>query len=162
MRYLAFLAVLAALVIGCGPQGPTKPKDDAAKKDKDDHDHDHGEGPHGGTLADLADEKENVRYHGEFAVDHGKKQATVFILRGDARTAAPIKADKVLVKIKEPTFEVELKPMPQSKDPEGASSRFVGTHEMLGKVQEFAGTIIVTVEGKEYKGDFKEEPPKKK
>lgn len=104
------------------------------------------------------------KYHVEFCTEHGKRQATVYILDGGAKKAAPVKADKLLLSIKEPSFQIELKPVPQEGDPQGTSSRFVGTHDNFAKEQEFAGTISGEVDGKPYAGDFKEEPesPKKK
>src|SRR5262249_552953 len=101
------------------------------------------------------------KYHVEFTVNHEKQEATVYVLGGNARTPAPIKADRLLLKIKEPAFEVELKPVAEAKDPEGTSSRFVGKHAKLGKEQEFEGSIEGEVGGKTYSGTFKEEPEKK-
>lgn len=49
-------------------------------------------------------------------------------------------------------------PMPQEGETGGTSSRFVGKHESLGIVREFAGTISGTVDEKPYAGDFQEEP----
>lgn len=153
------LAVCAALslAIGCGGQSGTIPKGEpkAAKGGKDDHAA-HGAGPHGGTVADWGGGK----YHVEFTVDHGKQEATVYILGSNEKTPAPIKAKdgQLLLTIKEPSFQVPLKAAPQTGDPEGKASRFVGKHEKLGKEQEFAGTISGEVDGTPYAGDFKEEP----
>ena len=47
--------------------------------------------------------------------------------------------------------------MPMDGEPKGRSSRYVGTHDNLGKVQEFEGTLTGLVDGKPYSGDFKEE-----
>lgn len=100
------------------------------------------------------------KYHVEFTVDHDKQEATVYLLGSDEKTPAPVKAKdgQLLLAIKEPSFQVVLKAAPQEKDSAGTSSRFVGKHEKLGKVQEFAGTISGEVNGKPYAGDFKEEP----
>lgn len=140
---------------GAAPSGGTQQT--GGTKDKE-GDHGHGSGPHKGTVFDLAGGK----YHGEFTVDHDKQEATIYILKGDAKTAAPVKADKLVLKIKEPAFTVELKAFPEKTDPEGTTSRFVGKHEKLGLVQEFAGEVTVMIAGKQYAGDFKEEPEKKK
>jgi hypothetical protein len=150
------VAVAAVLTLagGCGsPGGPDRAKEGTKKED----DHAHGSGPHGGTVADWGP---GGRYHVEFDVDHGKQEATVHVLGSDARTAAPIRADSLHLKIKEPPFEVELKPAPQKGDPPGKSSRFTGKHPRLGKEQEFEGTITGSVDGKTYSADFKEEPKK--
>jgi hypothetical protein len=155
---LTALAALA-LVVGCNKQGETNPKGDtrpgkAATDAKGDHGH--GAGPHGGTVADWGGGK----YHVEFTVDHGKQEATVYILGSDEKTPAPIKAadGQLLLTIKEPSFQVPLKAAPQQGDPKGTASRFVGKHEKLGKEQEFAGTISGEADGTPYAGDFQEEP----
>jgi hypothetical protein len=137
---------------GCGPK--TDPKADpkaAATKGKE---HTHGAGPHGGTLADWG----GGAYHVEFTVDHDKKEATVYVLGSDEKTAAPIKADRVNLVINDPKSEIELKAAPQTGEAAGSSSRFVGTHATLGIVKEYAGTLSAEVSGTPYTGDFKEVP----
>jgi hypothetical protein len=116
--------------------------------------HAHGEGPHGGTITDWG----GGAYHVEFTVDHDKKEATVYILGGDEKTPAPIKAETIQLTIDDPMTELELKAQPLEGEPEGSSSRFVGTHDTIGIVKEFSGTISGQVEGTPYTGDFKEEP----
>ena len=72
---------------------------------------------------------------------------------------------RVTVNINDPKFQVELAAAPLEGEAEGTASRFVGKHENLGKVQEFAGSISGEVDGTPYVGDFKEEPhaePEKK
>lgn len=152
-------------VSGCDqpkpPAAPPTTSTPAAKDAKpgDDHGHTHGghgAGPHEGTLSDWGGGK----YHVEFTVDHGKKEATIYILGGDEKTPSPIKAKdgELLLTINEPSFQVTLKAAPQKDDPEGTASAFVGTDDKLGVVQEFAGTISGEVDGTPYAGDFKEEP----
>jgi hypothetical protein len=165
VRSLAAAATLGALLVlaaGCYSK-PNPPKETKGKDAKADDDHSHGNGPHGGTVADWKEQgtDEDGKYHVEFTVDHKKQEATVHVLKGDAKTPAPVDAGRLLLKIKSPPFEVELKPRPQDKDPSGQSSRFAGKHEKLGKEQEFEGTITGKVGGKTFTGDFKEEPEKK-
>lgn len=164
--------VAASAAMGCGgdtsaaPKAPgkaattaTPPKADAgtptAKTDakgKDD-DHDHGDGPHGGVVFDLGGGK----YHAEFTVSHPKQEATIYILDGgNAKKAAAVKSASMTLNIKQPAFQVELKPAKQAGDPDGSASAFVGKHEKLGLVQEFEGTITLEIDGKPYAGDFKE------
>ena len=81
----------------------------------------------------------------------------MYVLRGDAKTPAPVKVEKLLVSIKSPTFQVELTPVLQPGEPAGTASRFAGKHDSLGKVQEFEGTISGELDGKPYAADFKEE-----
>ena len=142
---------LSLATLGCGS---TTPPADTTANPPEPAAHDHGPGPHGGTIADWGGGK----YHVEFTVDHGKKEATVYILGSDEKSPAPVKASHATLSINEPAFEVELKAQPLEGEPDGASSRFVGTHDNLGIVREFAGTITGVVEGTPYTGDFKEEP----
>ena len=161
----ASLAAIAALtfIAGCGdaekpaanstpPVTQQPPADMTAPKHAA-----HGAGPHGGAVADWGGGK----YHVEFTVNHDTQEATVYVLGSDEKTAAPIKAEKVLLSIVDPKFEVELAPVPLEGEADGTASRFVGKHENLGKVQEFDGTISGEADGTPYAGDFKEEPPGK-
>ncbi len=159
IRMLPVTAILGSLMLlaGCGDQGQQPAPNAPAASDQSgasDHGHSHGEGPHGGVVADWG----GGTYHVEFTVDHDKQEATVYILDGNAKASAPVKADKLLLTINSPAFQVELMPVPLDGEGEGASSRFVGKHEKLGVVQEFAGTISGEVEGTPYAGDFKKEP----
>ncbi len=158
--YVALLAMTSTLPLGCGKATP--PADSGSTNDEPStkgeasveesaHDH-HGSGPHGGTIAEWGD----GNYHIEFTVDHDKKESAVYILGGDAKTPAPVKADKVLLSITEPAFQVELSPQPLEGEAEGTSSRFVGKHDNLGIVQEFAGTISAEVDGTPFAGEFAE------
>ena len=149
------LVVVAALV-GCGDKAtqapPTENHDGAGAQAADEHDH-HGAGPHGGTILEWG----GGAFHVEFTVDHVAKSSAVYLLGGDAKTPAPIKADKLTLTINEPAFQVELAAQPLDGEAGGMASRFVGTHENLGIVREFAGTISGEVEGTPYAGDFTEE-----
>ena len=165
-RFALPISLLFTLTValGCGSGDQTAPKPSAtpaasSTPAKDDHSHrhaGHGAGPHEGVVADWGGGK----FHVEFTVDHDKQEATVFVLGDDEKTATPIKAadGKLLLSIKEPSFQVELTAMPLDGEAEGMASRFVGKHEKLGVVQEFAGTISGEVEGTPYVGDFKEGP----
>jgi hypothetical protein len=160
--------ILASLIGFVGCNQPAEPGKKTPNQAASDHGHDHGPGghdhseeghahgagPHEGTVADWGGGK----YHVEFTVDHDKQQATVYILGSDEKTATPIDAESIELSIKEPEMQVTLQASPQEGDPEGKSSRFIGTHEKLGVVQEYAGTLTGVVEGTPYSGDFKEEP----
>ena len=63
----------------------------------------------------------------------------------------------MLLSIGDPELMAELLPVPLEGETDGLSSRFVGTHEKLGIVQEYAGTMSAEIEGTPYTGDFKEE-----
>ena len=163
---LVSLALFAAtaFVVGCPAPAPPAPKSNSTPapvaatmpaKDAPQHAA-HGAGPHEGAVADWGGGK----FHVEFTVDHDKQEATVYVLGGDEKTPTPVKAadGKLLLNIKEPSFQVDLVAMPLDGEADGLASRFVGKHESLGKVQEFAGTISGEVDGTPYAGDFKEEP----
>ncbi len=165
-RFSCVLSI--AVVVGfVGCNGATDSASKTANKSVGDHGHDHGPGshdhsveghahgvgPHDGTVADWGGGK----YHVELTVDHSKQQATVYVLGGDEKTPAPIDAKSIELSIKDPEMLVTLHASPQEGDPEGKSSRFIGTHEKLGVVQEYAGTITGVVDGTPYSGDFKEE-----
>ncbi|MHC4879854.1 MAG: hypothetical protein ACYTGL_25660 [Planctomycetota bacterium] len=167
----SFAATLAiTFMIGCGggDNTPSQPSDTQASNSPDasehghphgdggtDHSvkgHSHGAGPHDGTVADWGGGK----FHVEFTVDHDKKESVVYILGSDEKTPVPIKASSVLLSINEPEFQVELVPQPLDGKEDGTSSRFVGTHDNLGIVQEFAGTMSAEVDGTPYVGEFEE------
>ena len=159
-KYLSLAFTLAAAtILGCGEKADKKvDKTDVAKsnskKEVDDHGHEHGDGPHGGAIADWG----GGTYHVEFTVDHDKQEATVYVLGSDAKSAAPVKASSLLLSINEPDFQVTLEPQPLEGESPDTSSRFVGKHESLGIVREFAGTISGEVDGKPFAGDFEEQP----
>lgn len=154
------LLLALTLALGCGDQpAPAPNSTPAAASTPAQHEHGHkhaghGAGPHQGTVADWGGGK----YHVEFTVDHNKREATVYVLGDDEKTASPIKTNTILLSINAPPFQVELAAAPLEGEPEGTASRFIGKHENLGKVQDFAGSISGEVEGTPYVGDFKEEP----
>ena len=148
---------VATVALGCSKEpapapapGPTPPP--AAKSESGEHAH--GTGPHGGTVTDWG----GGAYHLEFTVSHPMKQVTVYVLGGDEKTPAPIKADKIHLVITDPATEIDLTAQPLEGEAEGTSSRFVGVHDNIGIVQEYAGTLSGEVDGKPYTGDFKELP----
>jgi len=116
--------------------------------------HHHGAGPHGGTIMDWG----GGAYHVEFTVDHDQKETTVYILGSDEKSPEPIQAQSIHLTINDPMTELELAALPLDGEAEGTSSRFVGTHDTIGIVKEFAGTISGEIEGTPYTGDFQEEP----
>lgn len=149
MKKFILLLVGTLLFVGCNkpPVASTKPIIKNTQSSATDE-HVHGPGPHKGTIFEFG------KYHGEFTVDHGKKEVVIYILGGDADTPMSVTADKLNLTIKDPAFTLELKASPDAKDPAGKSSRFVGTHEKFGKEQEFAGTVAGVVDGKPASGDF--------
>ena len=142
MKKLGFTLALAAVVgcVGCNKSSETVMNTPATSANEHGHDHgdgthdhsaeghDHGVGPHDGTVADWGGGK----YHVEFTVDHDKQQATVYILGSDEKTPAPIDAASIELSIKDPEMQVTLQASPQESDPQGKSSRFIGTQDKLG------------------------------
>ncbi len=167
MKTFGFTLVLAAVVGVAGCNKPSETAMNTSGKVAHGHGHDHGDGahdhsvkghshgagPHDGTVADWGGGK----YHVEFTVDHTKQQATVYIFGSDEKSPSPIDAKSIELSIKDPEMLVTLQASPQVGDAEGKASRFIGTHEKLGVVQEYAGTITGVVDGTPYSGDFKEE-----
>ena len=140
-------SVIAFTALGCSPKPVsvgTQPKDE----------HDHPEiGPHKGAIAEWGDHD----YILEFTVDHDAKEATVYVLDGKAKDAKPIPSKTLTLSLKQSppvTFSLEAKP--QTGDPSGQSSRFVGKHDAIAEKKEFAGTLSGDVAGKKFSGAFKE------
>jgi len=167
---LVALFAAASLSTGCGQQqmasATSQPAAAAVAQDEhaghDDHDrhqvegHDHAPGPHGGTIVDWG----GGTYHVEFMVDHEKREAVAYVLGPDEKTPTPIKAEEgsLLLTLTEPAIQVSLTARPLPGENATACSCFVGQHESLGPVREFAGTISGAVAGTPYAGDFAEEP----
>jgi len=151
------LVALVCLTVNFGCSQPTAPTEPPPPIDNQqssiDNRHAHGEGPHEGTVADWGGGK----YHVEFTVDHDKQEGTVYILGSDEKSPVPIDAESIDLSISDPVMQVTLKAAPQENDPAGKASRFVGNHEKLGVVQEYAGTIAGVIDGTPYSGDFAEE-----
>src|SRR5437660_616216 len=107
-------ALTAALFLAAGcsdrPAKPYSPKKGGTEAHP-------SKGPHGGVLAEWGEEN----YHAEFTVDHAKKQATVYILDGSAKKAAPVAADSVTLTLSnvKPPVQITLKADPQEGDPKG-------------------------------------------
>lgn len=149
---LIVCSALAFAAAGCSPKPAPAPVSQPMAGDTG-HGHSHSGGPHGGTMTNWG-----TAYHVEFTVDHEKKEATVYFFGGDAKTPAPIKASSVQLVINDPKTELDLVAKPLEGEAEGTSSRFVGIHDAIGIVKEFAGTISGQIEGAPYTGEFKEEP----
>jgi hypothetical protein len=145
------LLVAALAVFGCGQQS-SAPTGNA----KTGGDHAHGKGPNGGVVFDLG------KYHGEFTVDHDKRECTVLALGQDEKTPTPVAAKELTLTTKEtktkegkvvPPMTIKLLPRDESG---GKASRFIGTDPGLGNVADFEGTITAVIDGKPSTGEFKE------
>jgi hypothetical protein len=154
--------MLAAAVLGLGllwavgcdtKKEAPKPED---KKQPDGDDHEHGPGPHGGVIIEFD------KYHAEFKPDHAKKEATVWMLKADAKTAARVKADKLRLVVSNTNPKIEIDLLPTDKAPDGTASTFVGKHDGFAVEMEYKGTVSARIDGKPYSGDFEEKPDAKK
>src|SRR4051812_30689791 len=112
---LLALAAGVVLAVGCtNKPGETTAPGGTGQTTKGTGKEEHAEeGPHHGPLVEWGEEE----YHVEFTVDKG--EAKVYVLGKDAKTAAPVKADKIQLSNKSPSFQVDLKASPQTGDPKG-------------------------------------------
>ncbi len=150
---------LAAAVLGLGlvwATGCDKKAEPTKAEPKKEEEHGHGTGPHGGLIFDLG------KYHAEFKPDHGKKEATIWILGIDEKTAVRIKADKVRLVVSNATPKIEIDLLPTDKGADGTASAFTGKSDGFGVEMEYKGTATVQVDGKPYSGDFEEKAEPKK
>lgn len=156
---VAVIALAALAAAGCTSQkGAGVPKGAAKAVGKEDgHGHEtHAAGPHGGVMFDLG------RFHGEFTIDRGKQEATIYVFAMDEETPQPIGATQLDLAVKSPNFTIVLKPAPQEGDPSGKSSRFAGNHAELANIKDFEGAIVALIDGKPSEGQFKFEAGKNK
>jgi len=118
--------------------------------------HTHGTGPNGGVVFDFGG------HHGEFTVDHGKKECMVVVLGDDEKTPTPVTATELILVTQETKMgdgtavapmTITLKPA-DTKD--GKATKFVGSDPGLGNVADFAGTVSGEVDSKPAQGEFKE------
>ncbi len=149
----AVLGLSLVWAAGCDPKKNTQKPDQ-----KKDEDHAHGTGPHEGVVFDFGGGK----WHGEFLPDHDKKEATVWILGADEKTAAPIKAEKLRLVVSNTNPKIEIDLLPTDKGADGSASTFTGKHDGFGVKMEYKGTVTFTLDGKQYSGDFEEKPEPKK
>src|SRR5580765_2938112 len=127
-------------------------------KQPDKKGHVHGKGPNGGVVFDFG------KFHGEFTVNHDKKECTVFVLGEDEKTPVPVAAKDMVVSTKAtktakgmdvPAMTIKMLPKDEK---DGKATKFVGTDPGLGNVADFEGTVAAEIDGKGSLGRFKEEP----
>lgn len=144
------LAFLFACLAGCGkpPVRQAPPPGEpvvAAPVDE-------SSGLHDGLIVDWGD----GQYHAEVCFDRAKREVTVYVHGGELRVLAPVKAKRMTLKLDAPDVEVELTPSPQTDDPEGTASRYVGRHDRLGEKGPFVGVVAARIEGEDFRGTFVE------
>lgn len=142
------LAMPGSFMLGCKVRPPS-PKPTAKAHAHPEH------GPHGGTLIEWGDEE----FHGEFTVDHEKKETVVYVLDGSAAKAPDLRPEDItemvlVLKNVTPQVRIELRYDPERSGEKGIA--FVGTHETLAQETEFRGELSGKIKGKPYVGDFAE------
>jgi len=139
---------------GHGPEQAAERKGNGASEGQHGAGHVHAAGPHGGTIADWGGGK----FHVELTIDHGKQEATVYVLGSDEKTPMPVQtADgSLLLTINEPAFQVSLKPAPLDGESSSRASRYKATHDQLAVKRRLAGSIGAEVDGTPYAGDFEQ------
>ena len=163
MRRLSIVVKTGLMVLcivglnGCGKGQPAGPAagDFAAA---DEHDHDHGqEGPHGGHIIELGTED----HHVELTHDEASHRIGVYLLGGDAKTAAPIEAESVTINVSvdsQPSQYI-LPAVAQPGETAGSSSYFEIVSEPLcavvcgeSEASKTHARLNVAIEGKPYVG----------
>jgi len=138
IRLSAVTLLAAGLTLAAGCTRPTAPT--SGKQSPQGHHHDHAEkGPHGGLILEWG----NHELHAELVFDRAKKQATAYVWDHDLKKHVPIKAEAVKLTLtnESPPVEIMLKAAPAKGDPEGKSSKFVGTHDKLGEKAKLKGKL---------------------
>ncbi len=150
---IASLALAALLIsTGCNNAASDKTNKPDAGKTAAKTEEGHGAAPHGGVLVEWGAEE----FHVEFIVDKAKGEAVGYVLGPDAKTATPIKADKLTLTINEPKLTLDMLPEPQTGETGGKASKFVAKNDAFAKDAKFGGGISGAVDGKPYDGDFKQ------
>jgi hypothetical protein len=163
------LAAAVVLMAWClfNVSGCAKGEPDGGTVVADDHGHDHGhahgdehshgdEGPHGGHIIELGGEE----HHAELTHDETHKVG-IYLLGGDAKTAAPIEAESVTINVSvdgKPTQFV-LPAVPQTGETDGKSSYFELVSEPLETVvageseaKNVQARLSLMINGKPYVG----------
>ena len=154
-----FLACSLGLLIcsGCPTESGSSYRelgktDDVTNVDPLDHHH-HDHGPHGGHILEFG------KWHGEVVMGDDRT-VTVYILGGDAETAAPL-ADATAVlhlHVGGEETEVPLTASPQEGDPENQTSRFVASADVIPEsiddIEKLHGEVVLTVAGETVTGEI--------
>jgi hypothetical protein len=150
------LGFTLSLFAGCEQKGEfkTAKQINEGKKGGGESAHDHDSaGPHGGAIVELGGEE----YHAEVVIDGKTNTITVYLLGKDAKTAAPIAAEEVIV-VTEDDARLKLKAAPQAGEDGGKASKFELTEETtvdpIAKAGFLHGALQLEIDGKPYRGDI--------
>jgi hypothetical protein len=120
----------------------------AAKED--DHKHEEHKAPHGGTLLEIGDHAAHL----ELVHDDKAGKLTLYILDKEAKNAVAIKeAPKINLKTDKGNKQIESKAVNAD---DGAASKYEATDDAL-KIEPLMGRIALTIDGKKYNVDLKDE-----
>ncbi len=145
------VVIFLAGLQGCGKS--QAPDGDTAAAD---HEHAHEEvGPHNGHIIEL----DADGYHAELTHDDAEHRVGIYVLDGSAKSAAPIEAESVTIRVTvadEPS-EYVLPAVTQMGDPEGKTSYFELVSEPLckvvcGEVEDTHARLNINIDGKPYVG----------
>lgn len=151
------LLFVSFVAVGCSGSDKKDKTDDKKDKEKETDKHTHGKGPNGGVVFDFG------KNHGEFTVDHDKKECTLLILGSDEKTIKPVAAKDLTVNIKAtktkegkdvPAMEIK---MAAQGAVDGKASKYVGKDPSLAMKADFEGSVVGEIDGKPTQGTFKEE-----
>lgn len=150
------LGFVVSLFAGCEPKGEFKTarQINEGKKGGSEPAHEHDSaGPHGGAIVELGGEE----YHAEVVIDGKTNTITVYLLGKDAKTAAPIAAEEVIV-VTEDDAKLKLKAAPQAGEEGGKASKFELIEETtvgpIAKAGFLHGALQLEIDGKPYRGDI--------
>ena len=131
MRILRFTLVLVLSACGIAFYGCSKPGAPAGGVAEAEHDHEEL-GPHDGHIIELGSED----YHAELTHDEETHKVGVYLLGSDAKTAAPIVAESVVINVSEDGApkQFTLPAVPQPGEADGKSSYFEIVDESLCKI----------------------------
>jgi hypothetical protein len=151
-RCFSLSALALFVLVGCDKPVPSAAQPKPVEKVPHSHDE---VGPSGGTLVSWGDEE----YHAELVVEADKGLLTVNVLDGNVKKLVPIDAKTLTLTLQgTPPVVMKLQQKPNEGDPDGLSSRFIGTNELLKAARSWKGSLSGTVKGKNYTGDFEQKP----
>ena len=148
------LALISALVMGCGSGGgdfkPASELPQTAHDDHAHHGHSHGgssEGPHHGSLIELGDEE----FHGEIVVDSKSHTLKLYLLGPDAKTDATTAATEATLTLEGgPTLTLK----PAEGQAEGMVSVFTVSDEKavheIAEAEFIHGELAIQIGDKKY------------
>ncbi|WP_146402081.1 hypothetical protein [Planctomycetes bacterium CA13] len=161
MKIICLFLLVSVSLVGCNQAGKDPESAIAVTidggppefDDQDEFDESHAhpsEGPHGGDLVELGNEK----YHAELT--HNETGIDVYILNSAATEEVAIKAASLTISLKHDgkVNSFELQANPQTDDPSGKSSRFsTGEPSLPKRLDEGAeGALTVNIDGKSFTG----------